>query len=173
MIRRYFSKYLNFTSRVAQFLRFATVGAKISLIDIGGLYFLTWFWGLDFYTARGISLSLALLTGYLLNRYFTFGGHRRGHFFKQLFRHCGVHLLGSALNFGVYSYVITHGGHFSDKALPLLPLLGIIIGGVVGMSFNFFFSIKLVFPKQKSPPEVLEENVEASDLTTPQPKSPR
>lgn len=172
MIRRNFSKYLKSTSRFAQFLRFATVGVKISMIDIGGLYFLTWFWGLDFYTARGISLSLALVAGYILNRYFTFGGQRRGHFFNQLTRHCGVHLIGGALNFSVYSYVITHAGEISDRALPLLPLLGTVLGGVMGMSFNFFFSSTLVFPKRKMVPAP-EEPIDASILSTPQTKSSR
>lgn len=171
MLRRYFSKYLKSTSRFAQFLRFATVGAKISVIDIGGLYFLTLFLHLDFYSARVISLTLALLAGYVLNRYFTFGGHRRGHFYKQLFRHCGVHLLGSALNFGVYSFVITRGGDFSDNPLPLLPLAGIILGGIIGMSFNFVCSSKLVFPKQRLTSD-MDEGTEVAALSTPQPKSP-
>ena len=97
-MRNLFHAYLRSPSRTAQFLRFATVGMKISLIDIGGVYLLPWLFGMSLYGARIVSLSTALLVGYLLNRHFTFAHVRQpGRFYRQLAGHFGVHLLGGEL----------------------------------------------------------------------------
>ena len=83
LIRQYFTSH----SRLAQFLRFATVGVKISLIDAGLLYLLSYTVGLNLYVSRVISLGAAIAAGYLLNRYFTFGGSERGCFYRQMAGH--------------------------------------------------------------------------------------
>ena len=67
-MQRHFEHFLYAHTDIAQFLRFAMVGLKVSLIDIGGVYLLPWLWGMDLYLARLISLSSAILAGYLLNR---------------------------------------------------------------------------------------------------------
>ena len=58
-------------STKAMFLRFASVGATISVIDAGVLYLLL---AMEFneYIGRVISLSLSMAASYVLNRYFTF-----------------------------------------------------------------------------------------------------
>ncbi|MFP4282666.1 MAG: GtrA family protein [Opitutales bacterium] len=155
-MRKLFRHYLRSHSRLAQFLRFATVGAKISLIDAGGVYLLPWLFGLNLYVARALSLSTALLVGYLLNRYFTFGRIQKGGFYRQMAGHFGVHLLGSSLNFAIYSLIVRVGHHHLEPGLlwSLLPLFGLLAGGIVGMTFNFFFSSLLVFQVAKNiPPE--------------------
>lgn len=128
-------------------MRFATVGIKISGIDAGLVYLLPWLFGINLYMARVISLGTAIMVGYLLNRYFTFGGDQRGCFYRQMAGHFGVHLTGGLINYGVFSAVVTIG-HFTTTnkiALSLLPLVAIWLGGMIGLSFNFFFSKKLVF----------------------------
>lgn len=146
-MKRLFKNYLYSHHEVAQFLRFATVGIKISGIDAGLVYLLHWVFGSNLYAARVVSLGSAILVGYLLNRYFTFGGNQRGCFYRQMAGHFGVHLTGGLINYGVFSLVVTIGHHTlaNQLALRLLPLLGIWLGGVVGLSFNFFLSKKLVF----------------------------
>ncbi len=146
-MRRLFSKYLHSHSQQAQFLRFATVGVKVSIIDAGGVYLLHWIFGTNLYMARVISLGTAIMAGYLLNRYFTFGGNQRGCFYRQMAGHFGVHLTGGLINYGVFSLLVTIGHHYlkNPVALTLLPLAGIWIGGMVGLSFNFVFSKRLVF----------------------------
>lgn len=142
-----FTKYLHSDSRIAQFMRFATVGVKISAIDAGGVYLLPWLLGMNLYLARVISLGCAIFVGYLLNRYFTFGGNERGCFYRQMAGHFGVHLTGGMINYGVFSGIVTLGHAFlSHKlALSLVPLAGIWIGGMVGLTFNFILSKRLVF----------------------------
>lgn len=147
-MKRLIRHYLHSHSRVAQFLRFATVGMKISAIDAGGVYLLPFLFGINLYAARVISLTTAILVGYLLNRYFTFGGHQKGCFYRQMAGHFGVHLTGGLANYAIFSGIVTLGHALLEKglALTLLPLFALWAGGVFGMSFNFFFSKKLVFP---------------------------
>lgn len=136
---------------MAQFLRFATVGVKISAIDAAGVYLLPLFLGFHVYVARAVSLSTAILVGYLLNRYFTFGGKLGGDFFRQMAGHFGVHLIGGALNYGVF-LLILHLNHAAiDRPLNLtpLPLIALFLGGMAGMTFNFWCSRRFVFKTAK------------------------
>jgi len=146
-MKRLIRHYLHSHSQLALFLRFATVGIKISLVDAGGVYLLHWVFGLDLYTARILSLGSAILLGYLLNRYFTFGGVQQGCFYRQMAGHFGVHLMGGLVNYGVYSLVVTVGHETVDHKLlySALPLIGLWLGGFFGMGFNFVFSKKLVY----------------------------
>lgn len=146
-MKRLVRHYLHSNRGFAQFLRFATVGVKVSAIDAGLVYLLHWPFGINLYLARVVSLGTAILVGYLLNRYFTFGGSQRGCFYRQMAGHFGVHLSGGMINYGVFSAVVTIGhATITDKLLySLLPLAGIWIGGMVGLLFNFVLSRKLVF----------------------------
>lgn len=146
-MKRLLRKYLHSQSRVAQLLRFATVGVKISGIDAVLVYLLPWFFGINLYFARVISLTAANTAGYLLNRYFTFGKHRMGCFYRQMAGHFGIHFMGGLINYGIFSLLVTLGHHYLPKglALTLLPLFALWVGGLVGLTFNFFFSQKYVF----------------------------
>ena len=150
----YLCRYLHSQSRLAQFLRFATVGLKMSLIDVGGTYLLPWLFGMKLHVARIISLTTAIMVGYLLNRYFTFGRDQRGSFHRQMAGHFGVHAAGGLLNYGVFNGVIALGYNhlIQPQALLLLPLVAIWIGGLVGLAFNFTVSSRLVFSNRAENP---------------------
>ena len=131
----------------ATFVRFASVGVTISLIDAGVLCLMLSF-GVDRYLGRAISLSTAMAAGYVLNRYFTFHHLETGRtLWHSLLRHYSVHSVGAAINIGVYALVLYIGEYMGGKvaASATLPYLGVWIGGMVGLCFNFFFSKKLVF----------------------------
>lgn len=146
-MKRRIKSYFTSHSRTAQFLRFATVGAKMSAIDAGGVYLLHFVFGFNLYLARVCSLASAILIGYLLNRYFTFGHAHRGPFFRQMVGHFSVFLVGGLINYGVFSLVVAIGHQLleSTLALTFLPLFAVWIGGLVGMSFNFTLSKIFVF----------------------------
>jgi putative flippase GtrA len=146
-MKRRIKKYFTSHSRTAQFLRFATVGAKVSAIDAGGVYLLPFLFGMNLYVARLISLSSAILIGYLLNRYFTFGNHHRGPFFRQMVGHVGVFIMGGLINYGVFTMLVKLGHQTLESKLylSLLPLFALWMGGLVGMAFNFVFSKLFVF----------------------------
>lgn len=143
LIRLYFHSH----SRQAQFLRFATVGIKISLMDAGILYSLHHFLDVNLYLSRVFSLGSSIMAGYLLNRYFTFGGNERGCFYRQMAGHFGVHLTGGVLNYGVFSAIVAVGHSFLHPGVLMTawPLVALWIGGLVGLSFNFILSKRLVF----------------------------
>ncbi len=154
-MKRHLRNYFSSHSRTAQFLRFATVGAKISAIDAGGVYLLPFLFGMNLYVARLISLSSAILIGYLLNRYFTFGHIHRGPFFRQMAGHVGVFVMGGLINYGVFSMLVELGHRLIEGKLylSLLPLAALWAGGLVGMSFNFVFSKLLIFRHGRRRPD--------------------
>ncbi len=136
------------SSTRAAFFRFALVGVTISVIDAGLVYLLKDLPGMNVYLARVFSYAAAMATGYVLNRYFTFHHVDFGrNLIDQLVRFFSVHSVGGLLNFGVFSLVV----YFGEQAdltrfwSSVMPLLGVWLGGVVGMCFNFLVSRKLVF----------------------------
>jgi putative flippase GtrA len=137
------------SSHKSTFMRFACVGAAVSIIDAGVLY-LGLAFGLHAYLARLISLPCSMVFGYFLNRYFTFHHFETGRaLWHSLLRHFAVHSLGGVINIGVYALVLEIGQGMGGQiaASATLPIIGVWIGGVVGLCFNYFFSQKLVFDR--------------------------
>ena len=131
----------------AMFLRFAGVGAIISLVDIGLLYFLNSL-GMSIYLARVPSFLASMTVGYILNRYFTFHHIETGRaLWHSLLRHYSVHAAGGAVNYGVFILALIIGEKLGGQASAsgTLPFVAVWIGGIVGMCSNFFFSKRLVF----------------------------
>jgi putative flippase GtrA len=129
------------------FMRFACVGVTISIVDAGGLYLLMAL-GISPYFGRLISYSAAMCFGYVLNRYFTFHHVETGRaLWHSLVRHFSVHSVGGILNFAVFSGVLILGQKMGGEiaASATLPLIGVWIGGLFGLAFNFFFTKRLVF----------------------------
>ncbi len=131
----------------ATFARFSAVGGIVAIIDVFVLYYLIhnrW----DPYAGRVLSLSLATLIGYFLNRRFTFHHVETGRsLWHSIARHFSVHSTGGLINLLIYALVIvlgqTLGGRVESSAT--LPMVAVWIGGVVGLTFNFFFSKRFVF----------------------------
>lgn len=135
----------------ATFFRFACVGGTIALIDAAVLYLLKDLPGFNAYIARLFSYTAAMSAGYILNRYFTFHHIEKGRaLFDELVRFFGVHAIGGVLNFGVFAMVVYFGEQAELTRFwnTVMPLLGVWAGGVVGMTFNFLFSSKLVFDER-------------------------
>lgn len=135
----------------AMFLRFAGVATAISLIDAGGLLALHQAGGVGLLLARVFSYTAAITAGYFLNRYFTF--HTRTSdrsTATDLVRFYGIHGLGGALNYGVFACTLLAGrAVIQGQGLDLwLSLLGIWLGGIAGMCFNFFLSSRMVFDQE-------------------------
>lgn len=135
----------------ATFFRFACVGGTIALIDAGLLYLLKDLPGFNAYIARVFSYTAAMSAGYVLNRYFTFHHIEKGRaLVDELLRFFSVHALGGVLNFGVFAVVVYFGEQADLTRFwdALMPLIGVWVGGLVGMTFNFLFSSKLVFDER-------------------------
>ena len=141
-------RLLTSSSSLATFGRFAMVACSIALIDIGALYGLHEGLDANVYLARVFSYFMAMTAGYFMNRHFTFHHQRRfRHLLADLWRFYSVFALGGLLNYGVFALTVALGGRMGvmPEATFWLPLLGVWLGGLVGMSFNYVFSHKLVF----------------------------
>ncbi|HSG35189.1 MAG TPA: GtrA family protein [Sphingomonadaceae bacterium] len=139
------------SSRRATFFRFACVGGSVALIDAGLLYLLKDLPGFNAYIARLFSYTAAMTVGYVLNRYFTFHHIERGRvFLDELIRFFSVHAIGGVLNFGVFSLVVFLGeqAELSRFWHAVMPLIGVWVGGLIGMSFNFVISSRFVFDER-------------------------
>lgn len=145
-LKRPVHHFLRANTRTAQFLRFGTVGMKVSTIDIGGLYLLHRALEMNLYLSRVASLGAAILVGYLLNRYFTFARGQRGCLYRQMAGHLCVHLTGGLINYGVFTVVMVLAERAGTATLAWMPLFAIVVGGVVGLVFNFIASRRFVFP---------------------------
>jgi len=143
-IRRWFHPL----QRVPMFGRFTAVALLISLIDAGGLYALSEGVGINVYLGRVFSYLGAVTAGYFLNRHYTFpqriGNRGTG---PDLLRFYGVFAAGGAVNYAVFLLVLI-GGQSAAAALGIefwLPLIGVWLGGIAGMSFNYQASSRVVF----------------------------
>lgn len=141
-------RLIHSSSSNATFLRFAIVACSISAIDISVLYGLHEGYGVNVYLSRVLSYSLAMTAGYFLNRHFTFYHHRRfRHLLADLVRFYAVFAVGGLINYGIFALTVTlgHPLGLEPDATFLFPLLGVWLGGMAGMSFNYVVSHKLVF----------------------------
>lgn len=146
-MRKLLGKIHRSESHRATFARFATVGVSISVIDALVLYALLGL-GVNPYLGRAVSLAAAMAAGYVLNRYFTFHHLETGRaLWHSLLRHYSVHAVGAGINIAVYSLVLQVGLEMGKEiaASATLPLLGVWIGGMAGLGFNYILSKKLVF----------------------------
>lgn len=141
-------RFTNSSSSLATFFRFSGVGLSISLIDITLLYLLKEIDFLNIFFCRSISLSTSILFGYFLNRYFTFHYIEIGRaLWHSIIRHFSVHALGGMINILIFLISLSFlKKNFSEtQFVELTFLIAIILGGITGLTFNFFFSRKLVF----------------------------
>jgi putative flippase GtrA len=141
-------RFTNSSSSLATFFRFSGVGLSISLIDIALLYLLKEIDFLNIFFCRSISLSTSILFGYFLNRYFTFHYIEIGRaLWHSIIRHFSVHALGGMINMLIFlvSLSFLKKIFLETQFVELTFLIAIILGGITGLTFNFFFSRKLVF----------------------------
>ena len=143
-----YRKFKHSPSNTATFFRFAGVGLGISLVDIILLYLLIEVDYFNLLICRSISLSFSMLVGYFLNRYFTFHHIEIGRaLWHSIIRHFSVHAVGGILNMLIFlaSMYILASLNLEPIITNLTPLIAVWIGGIAGLSFNFFFSKKVVF----------------------------
>ena len=131
-----------------RFLKFATVGAIGSVIDIAIMNFLTHLFNMRLVYAGTISLICAIISNFLLNRYWTYPDSRSRHFLHQLGMFFLVNVIGIAFRIPILHFVeppmagafesMTHLSHASAEILAKNATLALAIGVV--MIWNFFIN---------------------------------
>lgn len=124
----------------APLLRFGLVGTVGFAVDGGLLHLLVAYGGWGPLVARLVSFPLAVLATWWLNRQFTFAGRDRGGLLASLARYVMVSLLGTAVNFGVYTGLV-----MGSAAMAAQPLVPFAIASILAMAFNYLGSKHFAF----------------------------
>lgn len=129
-----------FASQIRRFLRFCIVGVLAAAVDIGvlsaGLAI-----GLSPFLARAISLPLAMLAAWQLNRRFTFGASSHS-IPREAAAYVSVATAAAAVNYGVYSAILL--------IFPgVLPALATLVAIGVSMWISFFGFQHLTFARRE------------------------
>lgn len=120
-------------------MRFALVGTVGFAVDGGLLQLLVWSgWGPI--VARVISFPAAVLATWWLNRGITFRGQDEGPLWASLLRYVAVSIVGTAVNFGVYTSLVL--GNASMAAQPIVPFA---IASIIALVFNYLGSKHFAF----------------------------
>jgi putative flippase GtrA len=116
-----------------QFLKFSLVGGVGFVVDAGSYFVLTHYLGGGLVSSRFVSsLVLGMTTTFLLNNFMTFRGHGSGSIFGRYLKFAAANIIGNLLNVG------THAALVESLALfHRIPLLGVVVGTIVGLIFNF------------------------------------
>jgi len=121
-------------------LRFGLVGCVGFAVDGGLLHLLTTAAGWGPIVARALSFPAAVLATWALNRRFTFGGVDAGPWWASLARYLGVSLVGTGVNFGIYTGLVLGSG-----AMAAQPLAPFAIASIAAMAFNYLGSKHFAF----------------------------
>lgn len=127
----------------SRFLRFGIVGAGGFVVDSSVLFVMHRLAGLDPYSARAISILVAMNFTWMGNRLLTFREHAatdpRG-MLHEWARFIATNLFGALVNYAVYAAVV----RFAPAPLDNL-YLALATGVAAGLVFNFTLSQRLVF----------------------------
>jgi putative flippase GtrA len=131
-----------------RFLKFATVGAIGSVLDIVIMNLLTHFFDMPLVIAGTLSLICAIISNFLLNRYWTYPDSRSRHFLHQLSMFFLVNLIGIAFRIPILHFVepvmagafenMVHLSHAAAEVIARNATLAFAIGVV--MIWNFFIN---------------------------------
>ena len=131
-----------------RFLKFATVGAIGSVLDILIMNLLTHLFDLPLVIAGTLSLICAIISNFMLNRYWTYPDSRSRHFLHQLSMFFLVNLAGIAFRIPILHFVepvmvgafenMVYLSHASAESIAKNATLAFAIGVV--MIWNFFIN---------------------------------
>lgn len=131
-----------------RFLRFATVGAIGSVIDVLIMNLLTQLFNMRLVYAGTISLVCAIVSNFMLNRYWTYPDSRSRHFLHQLGMFFLVNLIGIAFRIPILHFVeppmarvfesMVHLSQASAEIFAKNATVALAIGIV--MIWNFFIN---------------------------------
>ncbi|MEE3043776.1 MAG: GtrA family protein [Pseudomonadota bacterium] len=113
---------------IAKGVSFGFVGSIGFLTDAGVLWFLTEQLGLDPYSGRLLSFSIALFVTWLLNSRFTFRATASRNK-RQFLAYVAVQVSSFALNYGIYSLIVWNA--FTS------PVEALAVASIIAMFYSF------------------------------------
>lgn len=127
--------------RVRKLASFVVAGASGFAVDAGLLHLLITYTAIGPYVARVISMAIAMMVTWQINRNFTFEGSGRTAVDEGV-RYTFIGVLGAVMNYAVYATVI-----FS---FPLIqPVAAVVAASLAAMIFSYFGYSRFVFGSGK------------------------
>jgi putative flippase GtrA len=123
---------------------FVVVGAIGFLIDAGILTVLMTGFGLDHYSARAISFTVAVTFTWYMNRRWVFEKSTASMSGREYSSYLVVQAIGAVINLSVFVAVIE-----IVPKLTSLPVIPLAIGAVAALLFNFSASSRFVFSESR------------------------
>jgi len=123
-----------------QFFLFSIVGTISFVIDAGTLRLGMSLLGLGYYEGRVLSFLTAAVSGYLMNRRFTFTAAPRKPGAKQGALYVLMMTAGFAVNYGTYAMALMLHPLVRDY-----PELGVAAGSIAGLGVNYLSARFVVF----------------------------
>lgn len=136
-------------SVISQLFWFGVAGVLGLLVDMGVLWLSTPWLGL--YGGRVLSFLCAATSTWAVNRRQTFAptGRQGKTLAAEYLAYLGTMSVGGTVNYGAYVAFVRH---FPD--LPGFSMLGVAVGSLVGLGFNFVSARYLIFRTRPRPPKI-------------------
>jgi putative flippase GtrA len=126
--------------RLRSLVLFCVSGGLALFVDIGVLYALKALLGN--YGARVVSFWCAATFTWAFNRTFTFEGSKHGGMVAQYLSYMAAMVVGGALNYATYALAVS-----SVAAVARQPALGVALGSLVGLTFNYLSARRIMQKK--------------------------
>lgn len=134
-----------------QLAKFILVGVLNTIIDLGVLNFLMWYFsiagGLLYSVFKGLSFLTATTNSYFWNKFWTFEKKKSNDTHKEFFQFFIVSLGGFIINVGTASLVVNLIGPQFGIAPEWWANIGAIIASFAGLTWNFVGYKFIVFKK--------------------------
>jgi putative flippase GtrA len=124
---------------------FVVVGAIGFLIDAGILTLLMTGLGLDHYSARAISFTVAVTVTWYMNRRWVFEKSTASMSGREYSSYLVVQVIGALINLTVFVAVI----EFVPR-LTSMPVIPLAVGAIAALLFNFGASSRFVFSESQN-----------------------
>jgi len=124
---------------------FIVVGAIGFLIDAGILTLLMTGFGLDHYSARAISFTVAVTFTWYMNRRWVFEKSAVSMSGREYSSYLVVQAIGAVINLSVFVVIIER-----VPSLTNMPVLPLAVGAVAALLFNFSASSRFVFSESQN-----------------------
>ena len=121
-------------------LRFGLVGGVGFVVDGGLLQLLVAAAGWGPITARSVSFPAAVLATWWLHRRVTFREREPGSAWASLARYVAVSIVGTAVNFGIYTSLV-----LGSAAMAAHPIVPFALASVTALAFNYLGSKHFAF----------------------------
>ena len=128
-----------------QFMRFCLVGTFGFLVDAGVLFLILQVTEFGPYVARVFSYITAASFTWIFNRNYTFTHKSAEKVHREWMRYISLCAFGGLINYSTYAIFI-----YSFAIGQSYPVLGVALGSIFGLVFNFLASKHFIFTQHKA-----------------------